>query len=85
MSLFKKGLIFASFLGCCIAMALEAAAMATKSWVVSEARRRFDNGTLDFASDGKVNFGLFKGAKALNYGYGTRVSVIDGSWLADLV
>ena len=71
-------MIFSSFFGCCIAMALEAAAMATKYWVVSEARRKFDNGSLDFSSDGKVNFGLFKGKKELNYGYGTRVSAING-------
>ncbi|CAG0923568.1 unnamed protein product [Notodromas monacha] len=77
MSIFRKAMVFASFFGCCIALALEAAALATKYWVVSEARRRFDNGTLDFSSDGKVNFGLFRGKKELNYGYGTRVSFIN--------
>ena len=76
-------MIFMTFFGCCLALALEAAALATKYWVVANARRQFTNGSLDYSSEGHVNFGLFSGKKQLNFGYGTRYFTMNGKECVD--
>ncbi|EFX74054.1 hypothetical protein DAPPUDRAFT_307517 [Daphnia pulex] len=76
MNLFKRGLIFATFLGCSLSAAFLAASISTDSWVYADVKRV----TNPYESDGHVFFGLFKGKRELNVGYGWRtypVSVIE--------
>lgn len=84
MSILKRGMIFITFFGCCFAIALAAAAMGTKFWLESDAiqRRINPDKTLEVRpnSTGHVNFGLFKGRKSLNVGFGTRVHPFDGEY-----
>lgn len=86
MSILKRGMIFITFFGCCFAIALVAAAMGTKFWLESDAiqRRINPDKTLEVRpnSTGHVNFGLFKGRKSLNVGFGTRVHHFDGEYKA---
>ncbi|MPC55974.1 hypothetical protein E2C01_049922 [Portunus trituberculatus] len=74
-------MIFITFFGCCFAIALAAAAMSTKFWLEAEAiqRRINPDKTLEVRpnSTGHVNFGLFKGRKSLNVGFGTRLHHFD--------
>lgn len=81
MSILKRGMIFITFFGCCFAIALAAAAMGTKFWLEADAvqRRINPDKTLEVRpnSTGHVNFGLFKGRKSLNVGFGTRVHHFD--------
>lgn len=73
MELFRRGAIFATFFGSCLAIALLVAALGTKFWVVARARR-IPNPS---ESDGRVHFGLFDGKKELNVAYGWRTYEID--------
>ncbi|KAK7080840.1 hypothetical protein SK128_020131 [Halocaridina rubra] len=78
MNILKRGMVFVTFFGCCFAIALMAAAMSTKYWLEAEAiQLRFhptDNTTVIRPnSTGHVNFGLFKGRKNLNVGFGERI------------
>ncbi|RZF34573.1 hypothetical protein LSTR_LSTR006958 [Laodelphax striatellus] len=76
MNLYKRGMIFVTFLGSCLSIVLIAAALGTNYWVVAQARR-IPNPT---ESDGHVHFGLFQGVKDLNVAYGWRTyhfSVLD--------
>ncbi|XP_045030494.1 clarin-2-like [Daphnia magna] len=68
MNLYKRGLIFATFLGCSLSAAFLAASVSTDSWVYADVKRV----TNPFESDGHVFFGLFKGKRELNVGYGWR-------------
>jgi len=67
----EKAVIFVTFLSSCLAVALLAGAMGTDHWVVARATR---NNT---ASSGRVNAGLFRGTRRLNYGFGVRVRPLD--------
>ncbi|XP_076032805.1 clarin-2 isoform X3 [Oratosquilla oratoria] len=84
MNIFKRGMIFITFFGCCFAIALMAAAMCTKYWLEAEARQRTGeasaSGIIQYRpnSTGHVNIGLFKGRKSLNVGFGERVTDIEG-------
>ena len=78
MNLFRRGMIFATFFGCCCAIALQAAAIGTTYWIESNAQRIHANDTVDHQSTGHYNFGLFSGTKELDFGIGTRRSTIDG-------
>ncbi|XP_019878297.1 uncharacterized protein LOC109606173 [Aethina tumida] len=73
MNLFKRGMIFLTFFGSCIAMALLVASLGTKQWVNAKAKRLKN----PMESDGKINFGLFDGKKELNVAYGWRTYEID--------
>lgn len=77
-------MIFITFFGCCFAIALAAAAMSTKFWLEAEAiqRRINPDKTLEVRpnSTGHVNFGLFKGRKSLNVGFGTRLHHFDSKY-----
>lgn len=74
MSLFKRGMIFATFFGSCLALALLVTSLGTKHWVSARARRTIN----PIESDGKVYYGLFEGKKDLNVAYGWRSYDIDG-------
>lgn len=69
-------MIFLTFLGACISIALMAAAMGTTYWVTSRARRTANPSE----SDGLVHFGLFQGEKELNVAYGWRTYDIRGEF-----
>ncbi|XP_069687992.1 clarin-3-like [Periplaneta americana] len=76
MNLFKRGMIFVTFFGSCLGIALLVAALGTKFWIVASARRA----TNPEVSDGRINFGLFEGKKELNVAYGWRtydISVLE--------
>ncbi|XP_018575915.1 uncharacterized protein LOC108914566 [Anoplophora glabripennis] len=73
MHLFKRGMIFVTFFGACIAMALLVASLGTKHWVNAKAKRVKN----PMESDGKIHFGLFDGRKDLNVAYGWRTYEID--------
>ncbi|XP_066994832.1 clarin-3 [Anabrus simplex] len=73
MNLFKRGMIFVTFFGSCLTIALIVAAMGTKFWIVARARRLSN----PEESNGKINFGLFKGKKELNVAYGWRTYEIN--------
>ncbi|EFA10001.2 uncharacterized protein LOC100142086 [Tribolium castaneum] len=73
MNLFKRGMIFVTFFGSCIAMALLVASLGTKQWVNAKAKRLKN----PHESDGRINFGLFDGKKELNVAYGWRSYEID--------
>ncbi|XP_021921167.1 clarin-2 isoform X2 [Zootermopsis nevadensis] len=76
MNLFRRGMIFVTFLGSCLGIALVVAALGTKFWIVARARRVSN----PEESDGRIHFGLFDGKKELNVAYGWRtydVSVLE--------
>jgi clarin len=75
MNFYKRGLIFATFLGCCLSLAFLAAALSTDYWVTANVKRS----TNPLESDGHVFFGLFKGKRELNVGYGWRTYLISGT------
>lgn len=76
MNLFRRSLIFSTFIGTCLSIVLLAAALGTKYWVTANAKRVSNPNE----SDGRLHFGLFQGDKSLNVGYGWRhyqFSVVD--------
>ncbi|XP_045472940.1 clarin-3 [Harmonia axyridis] len=73
MSLMKRGMIFITFFGSCLAMALTIVSLGTKFWITSRAKRTSN----PLESDGIINFGLFDGKKELNVAYGWRSYDID--------
>ncbi|XP_046383119.1 clarin-3 [Ischnura elegans] len=73
MNLYRRGMIFATFLGSCLTLALSGAAMGTMHWVEGHARRTSNPSD----SDGRIHFGLFYGYKNLNVAYGWRRYDID--------
>jgi hypothetical protein len=75
MRLNEKALIFLTFLFTCGALALLIGSLVTEYWVTAKAVR-----ASNLKSEGHINFGLFKGTKILNHGFGERVyefSVVD--------
>lgn len=77
-------MVFITFFGCCFGISLMAAAMSTKFWLEAEAvqRRTNQDQSLEVRpnSTGHVNFGLFKGRKALNVGFGMRLHTFGGEY-----
>ncbi|CAF4911930.1 unnamed protein product [Pieris macdunnoughi] len=67
LNLFKRSMIFATFFGSCLCIALLVASLGTQHWVDARARRLQNT-----ESEGRINFGLFEGHKELNFGYGWR-------------
>ncbi|XP_063611794.1 uncharacterized protein LOC134785388 [Penaeus indicus] len=82
MNILKRGMVFLTFFGCCFAIALMAAAMSTKYWMEAKAVQKRINSDTTFEirpnSTGHIHFGLFKGKKSLNVGFGMRVHQFDG-------
>ncbi|CAH2097215.1 unnamed protein product [Euphydryas editha] len=68
LNLFKRSMIFATFFGSCLCIALIIASLGTTHWVDARARRLSNS----LESEGRINFGLFEGHKELNFGYGWR-------------
>jgi hypothetical protein len=67
-------MIFVTFFGSCLGIALLVAALGTKFWVVARARRVSN----PEESDGRIHFGLFEGKKELNVAYGWRTYDVSG-------
>lgn len=63
-----KLLIFLTFLSTCLALALLASGLASQNWIVASANRSSNP-----KSHGRINFGLFRGTRRLNHGFGERV------------
>lgn len=80
MNVFKRGMVFVTFFGCCFAIGLLVASLGTGQWVNAKAKRT-SNPDL---SDGKVQFGLFGGKKELNVAYGWRIYEIDSKYKYNL-
>lgn len=81
MNYFKRGMIFVTFFGSLISIALLVASLGTKYWVNAAAKRS----TNPHESDGKIHFGLFDGKKELNVAYGWRTYEVDGRFIRDTV
>lgn len=75
MNFYKRGLIFATFLGCCLSLSFLAASLSTDRWVIARVQRS----TNPSESDGHVFFGLFTGRRELNVGYGWRTYSLSGT------
>lgn len=71
-------MIFVTFFGSCLGIALLVAALGTKFWIVARARR--DSNPEE--SDGRIHFGLFDGKKELNVAYGWRTYDVNGELLS---
>ncbi|CAG9794831.1 unnamed protein product [Diatraea saccharalis] len=67
LNLFKRSMIFATFFGACLCIALIVASLGTTHWIDARAHR-----TSIRDSDGRISFGLFEGYKQLNPRYGWR-------------
>lgn len=68
LNLFKRSMIFATFFGSCLCIALIVASLGTTHWIDARARRTSN----PLESEGRISFGLFEGRKELNFGYGWR-------------
>lgn len=68
LNLFKRSMIFATFFGSCLCIALIVASLGTTHWIDARARRTSN----PVESEGRISFGLFEGHKELNFGYGWR-------------
>lgn len=67
-----RGLVFVTFFGSCIIIALLVAALTTESWVQAQARHR-----KVAEGEGRIKFGLFSGSKNLNTKFGWRFNTTD--------
>ncbi|XP_013165422.1 PREDICTED: uncharacterized protein LOC106128851 [Papilio xuthus] len=68
LNLFKRSMIFATFFGSCLCIALIVGSLGTTHWVDAKAKRAPN----PLESEGQISFGLFEGHKALNAGVGRR-------------
>ena len=68
-SLRQRSVIFATFLVACCGLGLLAGGLGTSYWVVAQAEIE-NRGN----SSGFIHFGLFKGIKTLDHGFGKRPS-----------
>ncbi|CAH2059665.1 unnamed protein product, partial [Iphiclides podalirius] len=69
LNLFKRSMIFATFFGACLCIALIVGSLGTTRWVEARARRASN----PLVSEGRISFGLFEGRKELNVAYGWRI------------
>ena len=68
----EKILIFFTFLFTSLAQALLNGSHVSQNWIVSGAKRPTNS-----KSEGTINFGLFRGIRKLNHGFGERVYEMD--------
>ncbi|XP_050682040.1 uncharacterized protein LOC126977309 [Leptidea sinapis] len=68
LNMFKRSMIYATFFGSCLCIALVVAALGTWHWVDATARG-LRNPTV---SEARISFGLFEGYKELTVGVGWR-------------
>ena len=68
-SLRQRSVIFATFLVACCGLGLLAGGLGTSYWVVAQAEIE-----TNVKSSGFIHFGLFKGIKTLDHGFGKRPS-----------
>ncbi|CAG5014203.1 unnamed protein product [Parnassius apollo] len=68
LNLFKRSMIFATFFGSCLCIALIVGSLGTTHWIDARARRASN----PLESEGRISFGLFEGHKELNVRYGWR-------------
>lgn len=78
LNLFKRSMIFATFFGSCLCIALIVASLGTTQWIDARAKRTSN----PLESEGRISFGLFEGHKELNVGYGWRNRNFSGEFLA---
>ena len=80
MSIKTRSLVFATFFGNCIVIGLLVGSLTTDCWLQAIAQKHTDSQLIstDKKQEGKIQFGLFGGTKQFDYGYGLRVSPIDG-------
>jgi len=71
-SLRQRSVIFCTFLLACLGLALLAGSLGTRYWIVAQAEIESNN-----KSTGFIHFGLFKGTKKLNHGFGERFHPMD--------
>ena len=64
----EKFAIFATFCTSCLALALLGGSLGSQHWITSTATRDTND-----KSSGHINFGLFRGTRRLNHGFGERV------------
>ncbi|KAF9409859.1 hypothetical protein HW555_010892, partial [Spodoptera exigua] len=64
-----RSMIFATFFGSCLCIALIVASLGTTHWIDARARKT----TNLLESEGRISFGLFEGRKELNPAYGWRI------------
>lgn len=76
MNLWKRGMVFVTFLGACLALGLLVAALTTRQWVTAKAVRTSNPNE----SQGRVALGLFHGKKELNVAYGWRSYDVNGEY-----
>lgn len=74
MNLYKRGFIFATFVGCLLSIAFLCAALSTDYWIEARVKRTANPSE----SDGHIFFGLFRGKRELNVGYGWRIYLLSG-------
>ncbi|CAB4069102.1 CLRN [Lepeophtheirus salmonis] len=72
MNVREKTIIFSTFLSSCLAISLLGASLGTDNWVESKVYRE-----ANVKAYGYVHFGLFKGARQLNHGFGERNYPMD--------
>eukprot|EP00096_Caligus_rogercresseyi_P003862 TRINITY_DN1764_c0_g1_i3.p1 TRINITY_DN1764_c0_g1~~TRINITY_DN1764_c0_g1_i3.p1 ORF type:complete len:228 (-),score=77.05 TRINITY_DN1764_c0_g1_i3:961-1644(-) len=72
MNVREKTFIFLTFLSSCLAISLLGASLGTKHWVESQVYREANS-----KAYGHVHFGLFRGARKLNHGFGERNYPMD--------
>ena len=83
MNMFKRGLVFATFFGCCLCLALVGTSLGTRHWFESRAvQRDVSTNFTQIRSDasGHIHFGLFQGVRMLNWGIGERHEVMYGTY-----
>ncbi|KAL7635423.1 UNVERIFIED_CONTAM: hypothetical protein RMT77_014492 [Armadillidium vulgare] len=90
MNIFKRGMVFVTFFGCCFAMSLMAASLGTQFWFQADAVQK--DSTTNFTrirpeASGTIHFGLFKGQKNLNWGIGERLNKfdVDGKMVSEVM
>lgn len=77
LNLFKRSMIFATFFGACLCIALIVASLGTTHWIDARAHRTSN----PLESEGRISFGLFEGHKELNFGgYGARNYHFSGEY-----
>lgn len=76
LNFFKRSMIFATFFGACLCIALIVASLGTTHWIDARARRTSN----PLESEGRINFGLFEGHKELNFRYGWRNHDLSGEF-----
>lgn len=74
-------MIFSTFFGSCLCIALIVASLGTTHWIDARARKT----SIPLKSEGRISFGLFEGHKELYHGYGWRNHDFSGKFFLTCV